>query len=369
MLRILRKKMKFIIILLVAFFGISIFYGLGQYKSSSQRQTYYIAEVNKSGITSNQLQSAFLKAISGYDDATLSSLDQSAIVSFKKNILDQLINTELLYQQAQKEKIKISNDEINLEIDKIKDNFSSPEEFNEALKANNITLVRLKEDIKRQLMINSVLEETRNQVSISDEELLEYYNENKESFLEPEQVHARHILVETEEEANNLLLQLKEGLTDFAELAKEKSIGPSAPSGGDLGFFARGQMVKEFEDAAFSLEPGKISEVVQSQFGYHIIKCEEKKEEYSPTFEEAKERISDTLKYQRENEAVSALTSKLREEAVIVFNYDFDAEIESLKSSAEESQPSDSSEQATSEETVSEEVTETEEINDTSTDN
>lgn len=369
MLQILRKKMKFIIILLVAFFGISIFYGLGQYKSSSQRQTYYIAEVNKSGITSNQLQSAFLKAISGYDDATLSSLDQSAIVSFKKNILDQLINTELLYQQAQKEKIKISNDEINLEIDKIKDNFSSPEEFNEALKANNITLVRLKEDIKRQLMINSVLEKTRNQVSISDEELLEYYNDNKESFLEPEQVHARHILVETEEEANNLLLQLKEGLTDFAELAKEKSIGPSAPSGGDLGFFARGQMVKEFEDAAFSLEPGKISEVVQSQFGYHIIKCEEKKEEYSPTFEEAKERISDTLKYQRENEAVSALTSKLREEAVIVFNYDFDAEIESLKSSAEESQPSDSSEQATSEETVSEEVTETEEINDTSTDN
>lgn len=365
--------MKFIVILLVAFFGISIFYGLGQYRSSGQRQTYYIAEVNKSGITSNQLQSAFLKAISGYDDAVLSSLDQSAIVSFKKNILDQLIDTELLYQQAQKEKIKISNDEINLEIDKIKNNFSSPEEFDEALKVNNITPAQLKENIKRQLMINFILEEARKQVSISDEELLEYYNENKESFLEPEQVHARHILVETEEEANNLLLQLKEGLTDFAELAKEKSVGPSAPSGGDLGFFAKGQMVKEFEDAAFSLEPGEISEVVQSQFGYHIIKCEEKKEEYSPTFEEAKERISDTLKDQRETEALSALTSKLREEAVIVFNYDFDAEIESLKSSAEESQPSDSSEQATSDETVSEEivseeVTETEENKDTSKD-
>ena len=215
-------------------------------------------------------------------------------------------------------------------------------------------------------MINSILEKTRNQVSISDEELLEYYNDNKESFLEPEQVHARHILLDTEEEANNLLLQLKEGLTDFVELAKEKSVGPSAPSGGDLGFFTRGQMVKEFEDAAFSLEPGEISEVVQSQFGYHLIKCEEKKEEYSPTFEEAKERVSDTLKYQREIVVISALTSKLREEAVIVFNYDFDAEIESLKSSAEESQPSESSEQVTSEETVSEEATETEEVKDTS---
>jgi len=359
--------MKFIIILLVAFFGISIFYGLGQYRSSGGgKRTYYIAEVNESGITFDQLQNAFLNAISRYDDATISSLDQSAIVSFKNNLLDQLINYELFYQQAKKEKVKISNDYINLEIDKIKDNFSSPEEFNEALKANNITLIQLKEDIKRQLTINFILEETRKQVIISDEELLEYYTENKESFLDPEQVHARHILLETEEEANNLLLQLKEGIIDFSEMAKEKSIGPSAPSGGDLGFFTRGQMVKEFEDAAFSLEPGEISGVVQTEFGYHIIKCEEKKEEYSPTFEEAKERISNTLKYQRENEAISALTSKLREEAVIVFNYDFNAEIESLKSSAEESQPSDSTEQVNSEETVSEETTETEEVKDTS---
>jgi parvulin-like peptidyl-prolyl isomerase len=291
------------------------------------------------------------------------------IVSFKKNILSQLIDYELLFQQAQKEKVKISDDEINLEIDKIKDNFSSPEEFNEALKANNITLVQLKENIKRQSMINKVLEETRNRVNISNEDLLKYYDENKENLLEPEQVQARHILVETEEEANILLLQLKEGLTDFAELAKEKSTCPSAENGGDLGFFTRGQMVKEFEDAAFSLEPGEISDVVQTQFGYHIIKCVEKKEEYSPTFEEAKENINSTLKYQKENEEISTFISKLREEAAIVYNYDFDAEIESLKSSAEEDQTSDSTEQVTSEETVSEEATETNEAKDASEDN
>lgn len=366
MLRALRKNMKYVIIALVAFFGISIFYGLGQYKSSgNQKQSYYLAEVNKSGITSNQLQNAFLNAISQYDDKTLSSLDQAAIASFKKNILNQLIDYELLYQQAQKEKIKISNEQINSQIDQIKDNFSSPEEFDGALKANNITLTKLKEDIKRQLMINSVLENTKNQVSVSDEELLEYYNTHKESLFEPEQVHARHILVETEEEANMLLKQLKEGIIDFAELAKEKSTGPSAPSGGDLGFFAKGQMVKEFEDAAFSLEPGEISNVVKTQFGYHIIKCEEKKAAYSPTFEEAKEQISNILSSQRENEAISGLISKLREEAVIVYNYDFDAEIEALKkSSSEESQPtpSNSTEQTTS----SGEITTTDDTQDTS---
>lgn len=362
--------MKIILIVVIAAFVVSVFYGLGQYKSSGgQRQTYYIAKVNKSGITSDQLQNAFLNAISRYDDAALSSLDQPTIVSFKKNILNQLIDYELLYQQAQKEKVKISSDEINLEIDKIKDNFSSPEEFDGALKANNLTLAQIKENIKRQLMINKILEETKGQVSITDDKLLEYYNENQESFFEPEQVHARHILVKTEEEANILLLQLKEGLTDFSELAKEKSTDSSASSGGDLGFFARGQMVKEFEDAAFSLEPGEISGVIQTQFGYHIIKCEEKKKEYSPTFEEAKEKVIIILKNQRENEAISTFISKLREDAVIVYNYDFDAEIESLKSSAEEEQASDSTEQVTSEETVLEETTETDDVKDTSQDN
>src|SRR4030042_6842946 len=111
MLRIIRKNMKIILIVVIAAFGVSIFYGLGQYSrsSGSQRQTYYITEVNKSGITSDQLQNAFLNAISRYDDKTLSSLDQSAIVSFKKNILNQLIDYEFFYKQAKKEKVKISN--------------------------------------------------------------------------------------------------------------------------------------------------------------------------------------------------------------------------------------------------------------------
>ncbi len=325
MMQIIRKKMKIILIIVIAFFGVSIFYGLGQYRSSQQRKLY-IAEVNGTGITFDQWQNAFLNAISQYDDKTLSSMDQSLINSFKKNILEQIINYELLFQQAEKEKVKISKSDINIEIDKIKDNFSTPEEFNEVLKANKLTLTQLKDDIKRQLMIQYILEEARNKINITDDELLEYYNENQESFFESKRIHARHILVETEEEAKSIIDQLKEGIIDFAELAKEKSICPSAENGGDLGFFARGQMVKEFEDASFSLEPGEISDIVKTEFGYHIIKCEEKKEAYNPTFEEVKDQINNTLIYQRENEETLALLSKLKEEANIVINYDFESE-------------------------------------------
>ena len=352
MMRLLRKKMKIVLIIVIAFFGISIFYGLGQYRSNQQKISGYIAEVNEVGITYNQWQNSFLNATSQYDDKTLSSMDQSLINSFKKNVLDQIINYELLFQQAKKSNIKISQDEINSELEKIKENFSSPAEFEQALKANNITLSQIKDEIKKQLMVNHVLEDTKNRISITDDDLLDYYNEYTESFFEPEKVRARHILVNTEEEANAILNQLKEGLVDFAQLAKEKSTCPSAENGGDLGFFTRNQMVKEFEDAAFSLTPGKISDVVKTEFGYHIIKCEEVKEEYSPTFDEVKDRITTTLKYQRENEAILDLISKLKEEANIIINYDFESENVSSESSPEDSQVSSSPDETTSEETI-----------------
>jgi len=207
-------------------------------------------------------------------------------------------------------------------------------------------------------MINYVLEQAKSKINITDDELSEYYDKNKETFFESEKVHARHILVETEEEAKSINQQLKEGIMNFAELAKEKSICPSAVNGGDLGFFARGQMVKEFEDVAFSLKPGEISEIVKTEFGYHIIKCEEIKEEHSPSFEEVKDQINNTLKYEREYEATSALISKLREEAEIVINYDFESENVSSESSPEDNQVSSSKEETTLEETIETDNTE-----------
>jgi peptidyl-prolyl cis-trans isomerase C len=113
--------------------------------------------------------------------------------------------------------------------------------------------------------------------------------------LKPEmEVHARHILVKTEQEAKDIIAQLKKG-ADFTELAKKSSDGPSARSGGDLGYFSRGQMVKPFEDAAFALEKGQISGPVKTEFGWHIIKVEDKRQRPLPTFDEVKEQLVASL--------------------------------------------------------------------------
>jgi peptidyl-prolyl cis-trans isomerase C len=133
--------------------------------------------------------------------------------------------------------------------------------------------------------------------------------------LKPEQeVHARHILVATEAEAKDVAERLKKG-DDFATLAKEKSKDTGA-EGGDLGFFARGQMLKPFEEAAFALDVGQISEPVQTQFGWHIIKVEAKRDQPLPTFDQVKEAIIAQLVQQKAQEVVTGLRDAAKIEVV-----------------------------------------------------
>ena len=127
--------------------------------------------------------------------------------------------------------------------------------------------------------------------TITDEEVKRRYDEEIAKVTAPQEVRARHILVKTEDEAKAVIEEVKGG-ADFAEVAKAKSTGPSGPRGGDLGFFGRGQMVPEFDQAAFAMEPGDVSEEpVKTQFGYHVIKVEEKREQPLPTLEQSSERM------------------------------------------------------------------------------
>jgi peptidyl-prolyl cis-trans isomerase C len=134
--------------------------------------------------------------------------------------------------------------------------------------------------------------------------------------LKPEpEVRARHILVKTEQEAKDLIAQLKGG-ADFNELAKKSSDGPSSNAGGDLGYFSRGQMVKSFEDAAFALEPGAISAPIQSDYGWHVIKVEDKRSRPVPSFDEVKDQILASLIQTQLRDVVQKLRGSAKVEIV-----------------------------------------------------
>ena len=327
----IRKNVKPILLIIVAAFVVSIFYGLGQYRSSGgsqQNPGALIAQVNDTGISYQQWQSAFTNFISRYDNQTLSNMNEETLAYIKNSITEQLINSILLYQHAQNENIMISDSDISNELEVVKSTFDSEESFNQALKRNNITVNQLKDDINMQLMIGKAVEQEYDKIEITEEEILQYYEENKEFFFQPEQRKVSHILVESLEEAENIQNQLNDKMVDFEKLATDNSICPSAEQGGDLGYISRGQTVQPFEDAAFSLEPGEISDIVETEFGFHIIKSEEILEEHQSDFEESREEIENILKTQKQNSAINELVTQLREDSEIVIYYDFTSELE-----------------------------------------
>jgi peptidyl-prolyl cis-trans isomerase C len=164
---------------------------------------------------------------------------------------------------------------------------------------------------RNRLLMDNLLA-TEGKAATTDEAMKKVYDEAAKQIAGEQEVHARHILVETEDEAKAIEAELKKG-TDFAELAKSKSKDPGASDGGDLGFFTKDQMVPEFANVAFSLEPGKISDPVKTQFGWHIIKVEEKRNRKAPDFEQVRPQIETYVTRKAQAEYVA----KLRESAKV----------------------------------------------------
>ncbi|MGX9426707.1 MULTISPECIES: peptidylprolyl isomerase [Bradyrhizobium] len=164
---------------------------------------------------------------------------------------------------------------------------------------------------RNRLLMDSLLA-SEGKAATTDDAMKKVYEEASKQITGEQEVHARHILVETEDEAKAIKAELAKG-ADFAELAKKKSKDPGASDGGDLGFFTKEQMVPEFSAVAFSLEPGKISDPVKSQFGWHIIKVEEKRNRTAPPFDQVKSQIETYVT----RKAQADYVAKLREAAKI----------------------------------------------------
>jgi len=177
------------------------------------------------------------------------------------------------------------------------------------------------------LLTKEVLQrEVMDKVKVTEEDMREYYRANKDAFGIPEKVKARHILIKVAKDASEdekkaarkkaeeVLQKIKKG-EDFASLAEKYSDDPgSARKGGDLGYFPRGRMVKPFEDAAFSLKPGEVSDIVETKFGYHIIKVEEKKPATRMRFEDVKDQIEKELKKKVQSEKIKEYVERMMEE-------------------------------------------------------
>ena len=235
----------------------------------------------------------------------------------KNQVLDSLIDRELLFQETKKKGIKVDPKDVADEIQKIKQRYAKAGEFEQLLSNMGLTESEVKNQIERGLAIQQLIDkEVRAKVTIGDEEVKSYYDANPQLFQQPEQVKASHILIKVgadapQEEKNKARKKIesvqekaKKG-EDFATLAKTYSEGPSGPSGGDLGYFRRGQMVKPFEDAAFNLKPNETSNIVETQFGYHLIRVVDKKPAQKMAYADVKERLSEHLKKQKiDSEAI-----------------------------------------------------------------
>src|SRR3977135_3142678 len=164
---------------------------------------------------------------------------------------------------------------------------------------------------RNRLLMDNLLA-VEGKAATTNEAMKKVYDEAAKQIEGEQEVHARHILVETEDEAKAIEAELKKG-ADFAELAKKKSKDPGAADGGDLGFFTKDQMVPEFSAVAFALEPGKISDPVKSQFGWHVIKVEEKRSRKAPDFDQVKSQIETYVT----RKAQADYVAKLRESAKV----------------------------------------------------
>jgi len=253
-----------------------------------------LVTVNGKAITQQEVDQELMQATQG----RFNQVPADRQAAFRQQVLQQLIGKELIYDDAKKSGI-INSKEYKAEYKK------------------------LEQRMKKELAIQVWQKKLLDSIKISTKELKDYYKKNKEEFNEKESVHARHILVKTEDEAKKIIAQLKslsgEKLKQkFIELAKKESTGPSGKKGGDLGYFSKGQMVPAFNDKVFSMKKGQVTlKPVKTQFGYHVIYVEDKKPSMTRSFDEVKAFIEQRLKMEKFKTVMKKKMDALQKKAAI----------------------------------------------------
>ena len=250
--------------------------------------------------------------------------------AFRPQVLDNLVSRNLLLQEAERRGLKPGSEEVDAKVAQFKSH-TTPEKFKKNLADAGVTEEEFKREVEEGVKIENLLKKQTDKIKeVSGEEVETYYRNNSEKFSVPEQVKASHILIavsqedtpEKKEEKRKKLALIRERIEkgeDFATLAREHSACPSKSNGGDLGDFGRGRMAKPFEDAAFGMKAGDLSEIVETKFGYHLIKLTGRNDAKVLTLEESRERLADFLNNQKKHKAVSDYMDVLKKSAKIEY--------------------------------------------------
>ena len=256
-------------------------------------------------------------------------LDQSMVLSMRDKVIDSLINRELLYQQATAKGITTDEADIDNSIDQIKQRLEAGQSFESLLAEMGIPIETMRTQVGQASAIQKLLElEVYPQAMVSEKESRIFFENNPQYFKKPEEVKASHILIQVAPDASDeeklaarkkiedIQIKIEAG-DDFADLARQYSEGPSNVNGGDLGYFDRKKMVKPFADTAFDLKIGQVSNIVETRFGFHLIKVYDKRAKSAYVFEDIKDRLGELLQQQKMQEETVRYLEGLRKTATI----------------------------------------------------
>jgi peptidyl-prolyl cis-trans isomerase C len=280
-----------------------------------------LARVNGESIT----KADFEKAVQNIEQRAGGPVPPDQRDRIYRGILDQLVGEKLLLQETKTRKVDVPEAEIDARVAEIRKQFPTEDAFKQLLTEQHLTLDQLKADARQDMAVNKMLDaELASKVAVSPEDVQGFYNQNPQYFQQGEKVRASHILITVPKEADAAtkaqarakaddLLKQARGGQDFAALAKANSQDPgSAQNGGDLGLFGKGEMVPQFDAVAFSQKPGTISDVVETDFGFHIIKVAEKQPPSAVPLDQAKGQIQQYLEQQKRQQQMQAFVDSLK---------------------------------------------------------
>ena len=247
-----------------------------------------------------------------------------------RGVLDQLVTLHLLAQESKGRHIEVSDADIDGQIARIKQNYPNEEAFTKDVAAQGMTIAMLKSQTRQRMLAQKLVEspDVTGGIQVPDPDVDAFYKQNPDRFKQPESVHASHILIglpqnatvqqktQARAAAQDTLTKIKAG-GDFAVLARERSNDSSGQNGGDLGFIPRGQTVAPFEEAAFKLKPGAVSGIVETQFGFHIIKVHERRAARTVPFAEVSGQIKQFLEQQQKEQKLQQFVEGAKSKAKI----------------------------------------------------